>query len=85
MTIEKEGSTRKFLRSVEETTFVSAATQPHQRVLYITERAVFGLHNGKMKLLEVAPGIDVQRHVLSVMDFKPVVDNVRRMDASLFQ
>lgn len=85
LTIEREGTTPKFLKAVEEATFVSAAVHPHQHVLYVTERAVFGLQGGKVALLEVAPGVDVQRHVLDVMQFKPVMDNVRRMDARLFQ
>lgn len=83
--IQQEGRTRKFVKAVEELTFVSAAMQPNQQVLYVTERAVFGLRDGKLALLEVAPGVDVQRHVLDVMDFVPSMQDVKRMDASLFQ
>jgi propionate CoA-transferase len=56
-----------------------------QPVLYITERAVFRLRSAGLELIEVAPGIDIQRDVLAHMDFVPLMRNVRTMDAALFQ
>ncbi len=86
LTIHTEGTSRKFRHTVEETTFVGSAAPAHQRVLYITERAVFGLRKGRMVLLEVAPGVDVERDVLGQMDFVPdVAEEVGIMDARLFQ
>jgi propionate CoA-transferase len=40
-------------------------------VLYITERAVFELQDGQVTLIEVAPGIDIDRDILPHMDFIP--------------
>ena len=44
-----------------------------QKVLYITERAVFELTAEGMCLREVAPGIDVGADVLDRMGFAPIV------------
>ena len=47
--------------------------QVGQQVLYVTERAVFRLVDDGLELIEVAPGIDLQKQVLDLMDFRPIV------------
>jgi propionate CoA-transferase len=42
-------------------------------VLYITERAVFRLDSDGVALIEVSPGLDLDRDVLERMEFAPVV------------
>ncbi len=76
----------KFVRQVEQRTFSGReAFRRGQDVLYVTERAVFGLHAAGLELLEIAPGLDLQRDVLDRMDFAPVVSSEpARMDAALF-
>ncbi|MBP6782513.1 MAG: hypothetical protein KA152_01900, partial [Verrucomicrobiales bacterium] len=44
-----------------------------QQVFYVTERAVFQLESSGLKLIEVAPGIDLQREVLEQMEFVPQI------------
>jgi propionate CoA-transferase len=85
--IVSEGRSRKFVQQVEHRTFSgSYAAKRGQTVLYITERCVFDLTPDGMRLLEVAPGIDVQRDVLSQMDFKPTVaEPLRLMDPRVFR
>ena len=62
------------------------ATETGQQVLYITERAVFKLENGKMVLTEIAPGIDLQKDVLAQMEFTPeIATNLKTMDAAIFK
>ena len=57
-----------------------------QPVLYIAERCVFELCAKGLKLIEVAPGIDVQKHILDQMEFKSVIEgDVRQMDAGIFR
>ena len=85
--ILKEGSARKFVREVEHRTFSGAyAAQRGQRVLYITERCVFDLTSDGLRLIEVAPGVDVERDILAQMDFAPAVEQPpRHMDARIFR
>lgn len=81
-----EGAHKKFLGHVEEITFsgTEAATRG-QSVLYVTERAVFELRDGTMTLIELAPGVDLERDVLAQMEFAPVVlDDLPTMDPALF-
>ena len=54
--------------------------------VYDTERAVFGLRNGSLTLLEIAPGIDIRRHVLDLMpEGVQVADDLITMDRSIFE
>jgi propionate CoA-transferase len=69
------GGRPKFLHQVEQRTFSGAeALRRGQPVLYVTERCVFGLHERGLELLEVAPGIDIQRDILALMAFAPVME-----------
>ena len=63
----------------------TVARRNGQEVLYITERCVFELTKEGLKLIEVAPGIDIEKDILAHMDFKPIIDNPKLMDARLFQ
>jgi propionate CoA-transferase len=83
--IVREGSVRKFVQNVEQVSFSAATAQAKgQHVLYVTERAVFQLTAGGVELIEVAPGIDVEKQVIGVMDFRPVARNVRPMNLACF-
>ncbi|MBL8438478.1 MAG: hypothetical protein JNM61_09790 [Zoogloeaceae bacterium] len=86
LVILKEGRERKFLQQVEQITFSGHyAAKVGQPVLYVTERAVFRLTSDGLELLEVAPGIDIERDVLAHMDFRPIMRDVKLMEAGLFQ
>lgn len=84
--ILQEGKTRKFVPQVEQVSFSGRyAAGQGQPVLYITERAVFRLTPQGLVLIEVAPGIDVERDVLAQMDFRPIVGEVKPMDEALLR
>ena len=85
--IEEEGKAKKFVKNVEQITFSGEyATEENQKVLYITERAVFELRDNKIVLTEIAPGIDLENDVLSKMDFKPVIaENLKLMNEKIFK
>ena len=88
--VVSEGTVRKFVQNVEHRTFSGReARRRGQRVLYVTERCVFRLvgdaHSGGLELLEIAPGIDLERDVLAHMDFMPAISpHLKLMDAALF-
>lgn len=72
--IVKEGEVKKFVKTVEHKTFSGEyASQVGQTVMYITERAVFTLTKEGLELTEIAPGVDLQKDVLDLLEFKPVV------------
>lgn len=83
--IVKEGSLRKFVSQVEQISFsASRAQEIQQTVLYVTERAVFRLTDLGLELIEIAPGVDLERDVLAQMEFQPIIHQVRTMPASAF-
>jgi propionate CoA-transferase len=84
--IVHEGALRKFVASVEQTTFnAKCAFRRQQPVLYITERCVFRLMSTGLELVEIAPGIDLERDILGQMDFRPAVSpTLKTMDARIF-
>ena len=84
--IEKEGRTGKFVVEVEQTTFSGPyAAKSGQKILYITERCVFRLGEEGLELTEIAPGIDLQKDILDLIEFKPVIRRPPKlMDERIF-
>ena len=77
----------KFLDDVEQRTFsgqlAAAAGKP---VLYVTERCVFQLTLGGLELIEIAPGIDLEKDVLAHVGFTPIINGEpKRMDARILR
>lgn len=84
--IEQEGRNRKFVEAAAQITFSgSVALEREQPVLFVTERCVFRLTGAGMELIEVAPGIDIERDILAGMDFEPVINDPDTMDERLFR
>jgi propionate CoA-transferase len=83
--IAQEGRHAKFVKRVQQVCFHGpTAFQRGQRVHYITERAVFELTPAGLALVELAPGIELQRQVLDLMEFAPCRTPVRSMPLSCF-
>lgn len=86
LTILEEGSICKFVEKVGQITFAGQYAPRDQEVLYITERAVFKLIDHKLTLIEIAPGIDLQKDVLDRMEFKPeIAKDLKLMDPGIFR
>jgi propionate CoA-transferase len=87
MRIARDGTGRKAVKAVEQITFSGPyARERGQRVLYVTERAVFQLGASGVELIEVAPGVDIERDVIAKMGFRPkIAPRLATMDARLFQ
>ncbi|WP_243136847.1 acyl CoA:acetate/3-ketoacid CoA transferase [Alkaliphilus serpentinus] len=85
--IKNEGRSKKFVLDVEQITFSGDyAQEVKQPVIYITERAVFHLDNNGITLTEVAPGIDVKKHIIDQMEFEPKISTeLKLMDQRIFK
>lgn len=83
--IVREGNVRKFVRDLEQLCFhAGRAHERGQHVLVVTERAVFETGADGLTLVEVAPGIDLERDILGQMEFRPRIGKVRPMPAHVF-
>ena len=84
--IRRDGAVRKFVDEVGHVTFSGERAHANgQAVLYITERCVLRLGDQGLHLVEIAPGADLERDVLTRMDFRPHIGpELREMDAAIF-
>jgi len=84
--IIEDGKVSKFVDKVEQITFSGEyANETGRDILYVTERAVFKLVPAGLELIEIAPGIDLQKDVLEKMAFKPIIsEQLKEMDPRIF-
>ena len=87
LTIRHEAAVRKFINQVEQITFNGEdSVARNQTVIYITERCVFSLTKFGLELVEIAPGIDLDRDILKLMDFRPkLAKQIIKMDKRIFR
>jgi len=85
--IHRDGAVIKFVDQVEQITFAGkTAIQRGQPVLFVTERCVLRLTRDGMELIEIAPGVNLDRDILGRMAFRPIISPaLRTMDARIFQ
>jgi propionate CoA-transferase len=81
------GKAKKFVNQVEQITFSGkSANERRQSIFYITERAVFTLTIDGVMLLEIAPGLDLQRDVLDMMEFRPIISTeLKTIDGAIYR
>jgi propionate CoA-transferase len=84
--IRMDGDLFKFVKELDQVSYSGAYAQSlGQRALYITERAVFQRGSQGLELIEIAPGVNLERDVLAKMGFRPVVSpDLKVMDQRLF-
>ena len=82
-----EGAKKKYVADVEQITFSGRqAVESGQDVMYITERAVFRLTEKGLLLTETAPGIDLEKDILDLLDFEiEVSPDLAMMDERIFR
>ncbi|WP_026615325.1 acyl CoA:acetate/3-ketoacid CoA transferase [Ensifer aridi] len=87
LVIEKEGKLKKLVDQVEHVTFSGRrAIEQGQDITYVTERCVMKLTPEGIVLTEIAPGVDVETHILDQSEFPLIVsDELKVMNAALFQ
>jgi acyl CoA:acetate/3-ketoacid CoA transferase len=85
--IRKDGDINKFVVRVYKVFFSGkTALKYGKEVTYITERAVFRLTEKGLEIVEIAPGVDLEKHILSRMEFKPLISRkLETMDHRLFR
>jgi propionate CoA-transferase len=72
--IDHEGSLIKFVKQLQQISYNADLAFKHgHKMHYVTERAVFELTKNGLMLTEIADGIDLQRQILDLMDFKPLI------------
>lgn len=86
LNIRKDGTGIKFVKKVEQISFSGKYAAEHgQKVMFITDRAVFCLTPAGLELIEIAPGVDLQKHILDKMEFTPLISpDLRLMDKRIF-
>ena len=86
VTVRQEGRIRKFVKKVQQVSFsAKRARAQGQKVIYVTERAVFTLTQEGIMLTETAPGINVERDILPNMDFRPLISpDLKETDRRLY-
>ncbi|WLB23851.1 hypothetical protein [Bradyrhizobium japonicum] len=87
LTILSEGKHRKFVPQLEQTSYNGQyAKERGQTTVFVTERAVFRTSDEGLELIEVAPGIDLERDVLGQMGFRPMISpNLKTMNERIFR
>lgn len=85
--IDREGSLIKFVNKIQQISYNgNIARSKHQKMHYITERAVFELRPEGLVLTETAPGIDLQTQILDLMEFKPIISpDLKEMNPAIFR
>jgi acyl CoA:acetate/3-ketoacid CoA transferase len=86
LVVEKEGKLKKLVNAVEHVTFSGPrGVAQGQDVTYVTERGVMKLTPEGIVLTEIAPGVDLQSHILDQSEFPLIVsDKLKVMDDALF-
>ncbi|MCL4516487.1 MAG: acyl CoA:acetate/3-ketoacid CoA transferase [Firmicutes bacterium] len=86
LNIVTEGKHLKLVPEVEHITFSGEyAREVGQKVLYLTERAVFEMRSDGLWLIEIAPGVNLERDVLAKMAFRPQISaDLKIMDSRIF-
>ena len=81
-----EGAGCKFVPKVEHITFSGEyARERGQQVHFITERCVLRLAEAGLEVIAIAPGLDIEKDVLSGMTFEPAISSkLAAMDPALF-
>lgn len=84
--IVRDGKVSKFVREIEHVTFSGRqGVKKGQNVMYVTERCVIRLTPEGLVVTEIAPGVQLQRHILDRSELPlKVAPDLKTMDTRLF-
>lgn len=85
--ILNEGKVKKFINKIEQITFNGEyESKKNKKIMLITERAVFEYRKEGLTLTEIAPGVELEKDVLSQMEFTPLLaEKIELMDERIFK
>ncbi|RZI02429.1 acyl CoA:acetate/3-ketoacid CoA transferase [Staphylococcus condimenti] len=83
----EEGTTQKFIPEVSNIDFnASYAKTLNQEVYIVTDRAVFELRDEGLTLIEIAPGLNLEKDIIQQMGFKPLIaKDLKTIDHTIYQ
>ena len=86
LNIKSDGSIAKFVREVSQITFSGQrALKNGQKVYYITERCVIELRKEGLTVIEIAPGVDLQKDILDKTEISLIVaEDLKTTNSSVF-
>lgn len=77
LVIREEGKIKKLVNEVAQISFNGViARKKNQKMHFVTERAVFELQKDGPVLIEIAEGADLERDILTNMEFKPIISDM---------
>ena len=84
--VTKEGRSKKMVDHVEQISFSGVeAAKSGREIFYVTERCTFKLINGKVTLIDIAPGMDIEKDILAHMEFRPeIAPDVKVMPKEIY-
>lgn len=87
LVIAVDGPVAKFVPEVAQVSFSGTMARARgQSVRYVTERCVLELREDGLTVVEIAPGVDLEQHVLAKAEIPLLVAaDLRLMDAGLFR
>ena len=85
--IVRDGDVLKYVNEVRQVTFSGKyAAETGKEILFISERCVMKLTKDGLMLTEIAPGVDLDKHILAKMEFKPLISpDLKLMDERIFR
>lgn len=86
--IDQEGKYRKFVKKCVQVSFnADESLSRGNHITYVSERCVLEKRPEGLVLTEVAPGVDIQKHILDQMEFAPIIPagGPALMNPELFQ
>ncbi len=87
LVIDSEGKVKKLVSEVEHVTFSGRrAVLQGQDITYVTERCVMKLTSKGLMVTEIAPGVDLQTHILNQAEFPlAAAPDLKVMSTKLFR
>jgi propionate CoA-transferase len=69
-----DGTGNKIVKKVESISMNAGVEfKNNKTVIYITERCVFKLKEKGLEIVEIAPGLDLKKDILDLLDFTPLI------------